>query len=220
MSGIVKICGLSTPETLRIAVDAGADWIGFNFHPRSPRHVTPDRAATLAEPVRGRAKIAALLVDPDDATLSTVIAALRPDIIQLHGQETPQRCAAIRASTGVAVMKVLGVSHAADLAAIADYAAADHILLDAKPPKDAAYPGGHGQPFDWSILRALPQDVPFLLAGGLTPENVGDAIRSVRVMGLALAGVDVASGVESAPGVKDGEKIRRFVARARRAFDE
>lgn len=217
---MIKICGLNEPETLRIAVEAGADWIGFNFHPRSPRRVTPAQSAALAVTVHGRAHCVALVVDVDDHAIADIAAALKPDLWQLHGQEPPDRCAAIRAATGTPVMKVVGVSARSDLAAIKAYASADHILLDAKPPKDAAYPGGHGQPFDWRILAQLQPSQPFLLAGGLTPENVAEAIRTVRDMGLNLAGVDVASGVESAPGVKDAQKIRSFVANARRAFDE
>lgn len=220
MTAIIKICGLTEPDTLRIAVESGADWIGFNFHPNSPRRVTPEQSAALAATVRERVKIVALVVDPDDALLASVLGALKPDLVQLHGQETPARSAAIRAAAGIPIMKVIGVSGAGDLAAISSYTQADHILLDAKPPKGAAYPGGHGQPFDWAILKALPPRQPFLLAGGLTPGNVADAIRTVRGMGLNLAGVDVASGVESAPGVKDAQKIRTFVANARRAFDE
>lgn len=211
---LVKICGLSTPETVAVAVEAGADLIGFNFFPKSPRYVTPERAAELTVDVPTSV---GLLVDPDDALVERVHATLAPSILQLHGQEPPERVAALRKTYGP-VMKVLGVSHKDDLAQVPAYhAVADYLLLDAKPPKGAAYPGGHGQPFDWSILKALAPTVPFFLAGGLVPENVGEAIRIVRGMGLNLIGVDVASGVESAPGVKDEAKIRAFVAAARAA---
>lgn len=218
MSLLVKICGLSTPETLDAALDAGADMIGLNFHPRSPRFVTPERAGELAARARGRTRIVALVADAPDSLLEAVRKAVGPDLWQLHGSEPPDRTAAVRASQAGLAMKAIGVSAAADLAAIPDYAAvADHILLDAKPPKDAAYPGGHGRPFDWAILAALDPGQPFILSGGLTPENVGAAVATVRGMGLSLAGVDVSSGVESAPGVKDPAKIRAFIAAARAA---
>lgn len=215
---LIKICGLSTPDTMSAALDAGADMVGLVFHPRSPRFVRLDRAADMAALAEGRAVCVALLVDPDDALVSLVMDAVRPRMIQLHGQETPDRVRDIRAMTERPVMKAVGVAEAADLAAIAPHAkAADMILLDAKPPKNAAYPGGHGQPFDWSILKALPRDQPFMLSGGLTPENVAEAVRSVGSFGLSLRGVDVSSGVETAPGIKDAEKIRAFVRNARDA---
>ncbi len=160
----------------------------------------------------------ALAVDPTDATLSELLSTLSPDLWQFHGQETYERIRDVRAVYGLPVMKAVGVADAADLPSVAAYArVSDRILLDAKPPKDAAYPGGHGKVFDWSILAGLPRDLPFLLSGGLTPENVGAAIRTIRGMGLNLAGVDVSSGVESAPGVKDLGKIRAFIAAAREA---
>jgi phosphoribosylanthranilate isomerase len=213
---LVKICGLSTPETLRFALDAGADMVGLVFHPRSPRFVTTDKAQALADQARGRAQIVALTVDmgPDEA--ERLAETLKPDWLQLHGRESPQHVAAIRAATGKRVVKAIGVSDASDLAMIAAYRdAADLILLDAKPPKDAAYPGGHGRPFDWDILAGLDPSLPFLLSGGLHPGNVADAIRAAKGHGLSLRGVDVSSGVESAPGVKDGQKIREFIAAAR-----
>jgi phosphoribosylanthranilate isomerase len=212
----VKICGLSTPETLRSALDAGADMVGLVFHPRSPRFVTTEKARDLAVLARGRAQIVALTVDMGLDEALSLSAALKPDWLQLHGRETPAHMAAIRAATGTRVMKAIGVSDASDLAMIAAYRdAADLILLDAKPPKDAAYPGGHGRPFDWAILAGLDPSLPFLLSGGLHPGNVADAIRAAKGHGLALRGVDVSSGVESAPGVKDAQKIREFIAAAR-----
>jgi phosphoribosylanthranilate isomerase len=209
----VKICGLSTPQTLDVALDAGADMVGLVFHPKSPRFVTPATAAALAGRVRARAQVVALVVDADDALLAGLVDQVRPDLLQLHGQESPARVAAIRAATGLPVVKALGVSTRDDLAALAAYAGiADHLLLDAKPPKDAAYPGGHGKPFDWAILDGLDPALRYMLSGGLTPTLVGEAIRRVRPWG-----VDVSSGVESSPGVKDPDLIRAFIAAARAA---
>lgn len=218
MSLLVKICGLKTEETVRTAVEAGADMLGLNFHPKSPRFVTPERAAELARQARGRSMIVALAVDPSDATLSELLSVLSPDLWQFHGQETFERVRDARAIFGLPVMKAVGVAEATDLRSVAGFShVSDRILLDAKPPKDAAYPGGHGRVFDWSILAALPPALPFMVSGGLTPENVGNAIRTIRAMGLNLAGVDVSSGVESAPGVKDEAKIKAFIAAAREA---
>jgi phosphoribosylanthranilate isomerase len=215
---IVKICGLSTPGALDAALESGADMVGFVFFPPSPRHIGPELARSLSARVKGRAAKVALVVDAGPGQLNVISAQVSPDLWQLHGLETPTRCGEIKEWRRRPVMKAFGVARPADLAAIPDYAAiADHILLDAKPPKDAAYPGGHGQPFDWNILSALPPDQPFMLSGGLSPENVGEAIRTIRGMGLKLEGVDVSSGVESAPGVKDAGKIRAFVAAAREA---
>ncbi len=201
---------------MRAAIAAGADMVGLVFHPRSPRYVTPEAARMLAELARGRATITTLLVDPDDALLDTVLRATEPDLLQLHGGETPERVAAIKRLTGRPVMKALGIAAAADLARIAHYRdVADRLLLDAKPPKDAAYPGGHGKPFDWSVLDAVDPTLPFMLSGGLTPANVAEAIRRVRQGGARLEGVDVSSGVESAPGIKDEAAIRAFIAAVR-----
>ncbi len=221
MTLLVKICGLSTPETIAAALDAGADMIGLNFHPKSPRFVVPDQAGLLAahaRRLRPDVRIVALVVDAEDGSLLALRRAMEPDLWQAHGSEPAERILSLRASLGRPVMKALGVAVPADLDPVPGYAAvADQILLDAKPPKDAAYPGGHGRPFDWAILKALDPATPFLLAGGLTPDNVADAIRTVRDMGLNLRGVDTASGVESAPGLKDIGKIRAFIAAARGA---
>lgn len=209
----IKICGLSTPETLRATLDAGADMIGLNFHPRSPRFVTMERAVELAALARGKAEIVALIVDWDISRVRELVQALKPDWLQLHGSEPPALVEAVKATTGLPVMKVLGIAEAGDLARVAEYAgAADRILLDAKPPKDAAYPGGHGRPFDWKLLAGLDPAFGFMLSGGLDPANVADAIAIARP-----TGVDVSSGVESAPGVKDVGRIAEFVATARRA---
>jgi len=218
MSLLVKICGLKTEESIETAIAAGADLIGLVFHPKSPRYVMPERAAMLALLARGRAQITALVVDADNATLAELLSTVSPDLWQFHGQEPYERIRDVRAVYGLPVMKAVGVAEAADLPSVPAYArVSDRILLDAKPPKDAAYPGGHGKVFDWSILADLPPDLPFMLSGGLTPENVGAAIRIIRGMGLNLTGIDVSSGVESAPGVKDLDKIRAFIAAAREA---
>ena len=209
MSVAVKICGLSTPETLAAALESGADYVGFVFFPKSPRHVTLEQAAALAAQARGKAKIVALTVDADDALLASIASTVKPDLIQAHGAETPERIAAIRSLTGVGVMKALKVAGPEDIAAAKDYAAvADLLLFDAKAPaslKDAL-PGGNGLSFDWSLLADGKGGHRFMLSGGLTPENVAEA---VRVTGARL--VDVSSGVESAPGIKDPQRIRKFI---------
>ena len=216
MAPLVKICGLSTEAALDAALDAGAERIGLVFFSRSPRHVPFDRAATLAARARGRAAIVALVVDADEATLDAIVRAAAPDRLQLHGGETPARVADVRARYGRPVVKALGLSTAADLAAVPAYAAvADEILFDAKPPKDARLPGGNGVPFDWRILRDLDLAVPFMLSGGLDPGNVGEALRITRAPAL-----DVSSGVEIAPGIKDPALIAAFVKTARAARGE
>lgn len=214
----IKLCGLSTPETMEAALEAGADLVALNFHPKSPRHVSLEQAKRLADQARGRAGIVTLVVDLDDRALGAIMAAAAPDLIQVHGAEDADRITAIRQLTGRPVMKAVGVGGFGDLATVTALApAADRLLLDAKPPKDAAYPGGHGKPFDWAILSALPPELPFMLSGGLSPDNVADAIRRIRAIGLNLSGVDVSSGIESAPGYKDIAKIRDFVQAARAA---
>jgi phosphoribosylanthranilate isomerase len=211
MAVLVKICGLSTPETLDVALDAGADMVGFVFFPPSPRNISFEQGRALGSRVQGRAKKVALSVDADDALLERIVAALRPDMLQLHGHETPQRVAAIRESFGLPVMKVLPIETKADLAAIAPYTGvADRLLFDARPPRDATRPGGLGKPFDWHLLDGLDVPVPFMLSGGLDPLNVAEALSIT-----GAPGVDVSSGVESAPGVKDPEKIRAFIRAAR-----
>ena len=192
--------------------------IGFVFHPKSPRYVKPEYAAMLADCADSKTDIVALTVDAADQQLRQLHQILRPDIWQLHGKEPVERLQTIRQGFDRPVLKALGWAGEADLPVVLPYQRhADMLLLDAKPPENAAYPGGHGRPFDWSTLSALPPGLPFMLSGGLTPENVGEAIRSIRVMGLSLTGVDVSSGVESAPGVKDLGKIRAFVAAVREA---
>ena len=211
MSLIVKICGLSTEETLDAALDAGADMIGLNFFPPSPRFVSLDIGRRLADRARGRAEIVALSVDMDDAGLGEIVDALRPDWLQLHGKDGPERTAAVGARFPAKVMKAVHVAVAADLARAADYAeAADCMLLDATPPKGATRPGGLGKPFDWTLLADFRPAKPYLLSGGLTPGNVAEALRI-----SGAPGVDVSSGVETAPGKKSPDLIRAFIAAAR-----
>lgn len=214
MTALVKICGLSTAATLDAALGAGADMVGFVSFPRSPRHVDLAVGRDLSRRARGRTSRVLLVVDPTEAELDEVVDAIDPDIIQLHGHETPARVAALRARTGRPVMKALGIADAADLGHVAAYlAAGDRVLLDAKPPRDAILPGGNGVAFDWSLLAALDPAGPIMLSGGLDAGNVGRAVAAT-----GIRAVDVSSGVESAPGVKDPARIAAFVAAARAAF--
>lgn len=204
----VKICGLSRPQDVAAVVAAGAAYVGLVFFARSPRAVTIPQARALAlEFPAGLARVG-LLVDPSDEFLDAVLAEVPLDILQLHGTESPARVAELRARHGLPVMKAVGVASAEDLPALAMYGrVADMLLVDAKPPRDAVLPGGNGLAFDWRLIAGRRWPVPWMLAGGLTPETVADAV--------ALTGarqVDVSSGVESAPGVKDPEAIARFVA--------
>ncbi|MFZ5692610.1 MAG: phosphoribosylanthranilate isomerase [Pseudomonadota bacterium] len=214
MTTLIKICGLRTPEALDIALDEGADFVGFVFFPPSPRHLSFDLARDLGARVDGRSRKVALTVDADEALHAAIVETLRPDLLQLHGHETPERVAALKARFGLPVMKAVPVETAADLAAVPAYAAvADWVLFDARAPKDATRPGGLGKPFDWTLLKGLDPGLRFMLSGGLEPGNVGQA--------LAVTGapaVDVSSGVERAPGVKDPLKIVDFI-RAVRAAD-
>lgn len=213
MSLIIKICGLKTPETLEAAIAAGTDWVGFVFFPKSPRHVTLELAKELGRIAGTRVKKIALSVDADDAALDAIEAALNPDMHQLHGHESPKRIGSVRARSGRKIIKAVGIADAVDLQTARTFSdAADWLLLDAKPPKNAVHPGGNGMPFDWQLLAGLDLEKPFMVSGGLDPSNVGDAIAISRP-----AGVDVSSGVETAPGIKDPEKIRAFVAAARAA---
>jgi phosphoribosylanthranilate isomerase len=213
MSLIVKICGLSTPETLAAALEAGADMVGFVFFPPSPRHIDLGTAERLGRQAGGRALKVALSVDADDALLANSIEALRPDLLQLHGRETTARVRDIKQKFGLPVMKALPVANAGDLAPLPGYAAVtDRILFDARAPKEATRPGGLGAAFDWRLLENLTCNVPFMVSGGLHAGNVAEALRIARA-----GGVDVSSGVESAPGVKDVEMIRAFVRAARMA---
>jgi phosphoribosylanthranilate isomerase len=214
MNPVVKICGLSTALTLDAALEADVDMVGFVFFSKSPRHIDWATARTLGRQVQGRAKIVALSVDADDDTLKRIVEALSPDLLQLHGSEPPARVTEIGELFVRPTMKAIGVATREDLAAAKAYeGVADILLIDAKPPKDAVLPGGNGRPFDWRLTQDFHAPVPWLLSGGLGPENVAAAIAL-----SGARGVDVSSGVESAPGVKDPAKIRAFVAAARRAF--
>lgn len=215
MTTEVKICGLRDGAALDAALDAGADYVGFVFFARSPRNIEPAAARVLADKARGRAKIVVLLVDPDDALLEDVVSAVEPDIIQLHGTETPARVAEVARRFGRKVMKAVAVGNAADVEAALVYAGkADRILFDAKPlPGEAgALPGGNGVAFDWQALKGVNGRIDFMLAGGLTPDNVAEAVRLT-----GARAVDVSSGVESRPGEKDPQFIRRFISAAKTA---
>ena len=205
---LVKICGLKDPDLVRLCAAEGADWIGFVFVEASPRYVTPEAAETLLLGV-GRAVPVALMADADDILIDRVVATgIR--VLQLHGQEPPERVAEIRDRTGCEVWKAIGVETAADLAGAGAYTAADRLLMDAKPPKDADRTGGHGQAFDWSILKDWTAPKPWILAGGLTPENVAGAIAAT-----GAPAVDVSSGVERLRGLKDKELVRAFLRAAK-----
>jgi phosphoribosylanthranilate isomerase len=213
MSLVVKICGLSTPETLDAALDAGADMVGFVFFPPSPRHLQFDLARTLGKRVRGRAQKVALTVDADETFVQSIVEALGPDLLQLHGSESVAQLQAIRRQFGLPVMKAVPIAVKADLDRIAAYAAvADRLLFDARAPRDATRPGGLGNAFDWRLLENVRTGVPFMLSGGLDVGNVGEALRIT-----GASGIDVSSGVERAPGLKDVDKIIGFIRAARAA---
>lgn len=204
-----KICGLRTEPEVRAAATAGTDYIGFNLFARSPRSVTPDALRTLAQVVPPGVVKVALVVNPDAAMLD-VLGGLPIDMVQLHGSESPARVAEVRAALGLPVMKAVGIATAADVPALADYGrVADMLLVDAKAPKGATLPGGNGVVFDWQLIAGRRWPVPWLLAGGLVPESVAEAVRLT-----GAPGVDVSSGVESAPGVKDPAKVAAFCAAA------
>lgn len=207
----VKICGLSTPETVAAALAAGADMLGFVRCAKSPRHISLETAQSLGRQVGQQARKVLLMVDAEDSALAEAIEALEPHILQLHGQETPARVAALRARFGLPVMKAIAIGGPADLAQIASYEdVADMLLLNSMPTEPAALPGGTGMVFEWSLLKNLKVRRPWLLAGGLTPGNVGAALAAT-----GAPGVDVSSGVESARGAKDVAKIAAFIANAR-----
>lgn len=215
MTLVVKICGLSTRATLDAALQGGADMIGLVFFPASPRHVELTAARELARAAAPQAAVVALTVDADDTQLAAIVDTIEPQLLQLHGRETPARVAAVRQRFQVPVMKAVAVATAADLALLPDYAAvSDRILFDARAPKGATRPGGLGACFDWTLLQGIDQAVPYMVSGGLSAANVADAVRITRA-----TGVDVSSGVESAPGIKDPELIRTFL-RAARAIEQ
>lgn len=202
----VKICGLKTAEAVDRAVALGARHTGFIFFPKSPRNIEPDDAGRLADRIRGKAKIVAVTVDADSDVLDEIVSALSPDILQLHGNESPERVLTVKAVYGLPVMKVLSIREADDLKRIAPYIGiADRFLFDAKPPKGSELPGGNAVSFDWQLLDALDESVDYMLSGGLNADNIGEA--------LAMTGataIDLSSGVESAPGVKDLERMEEF----------
>jgi len=215
MALTVKICGLTTPEALDAALDAGADLVGFVFFPPSPRNLGLEAAGALGLRVKGRAGKVALTVNANDKTIGEIVEALKPDMLQLHGRETPERVAVVRSRFGLPVMKALPIAERKDLSPIRLYAqVADRLLFDARPPRKATRPGGLGKTFDWTLLKGVNPGVPFMLSGGLDPGNVAEALRITRA-----PGVDVSSGVERSPGVKDPDLIRAFV-RAARAAEE
>jgi phosphoribosylanthranilate isomerase len=210
---LVKICGLSTPAAVSAALDGDAAFIGFMFFDKSPRNIAPDLAARLAAPARGRAKVVAVTVDPDDAGLDRIAAVLKPDLIQLHGAETPARAAQIAARTGTGVIKVAPISESADIDLAGAYdGLVEHLMFEGRPPKDAERPGGIGAAFDWSLLAGRRFERPWFLAGGLDPWNLAEA---VRLSGAPL--LDVSSGVERGAGLKDPGLISAFLDAARRA---
>ena len=211
MALLVKICGLKTPDALDSALDAGADMVGFVFFPPSPRNLGVEAARALGERVQGRAKKVALSVDATDAELDRAVEALKPDMLQLHGKETPEHVNVVRSRFHLPVMKALPIESRADLSPIRLYEkVADWLLFDGRAPRDATRPGGLGKTFDWTILQNLDLKIPFMLSGGLDVSNVAEALRITRA-----PAVDVSSGVERAPGEKDPDKIRAFIRAAR-----
>lgn len=206
----VKICGVTRAEDVRAAVEAGAGYLGFNFFPKSPRYLTIEAATALTAMVTTRVRKVGLVVNADDDTLDALVASLPLDMLQLHGSEAPERVKEVKARTGLPVMKVIGVSRATDLERIGAYApVADMLMVDAKPPKDAVLPGGNGLTFDWRLLDGVDWPLPWMLAGGLTPENAREAAECTGAPVL-----DVASGVEEAPGLKDPAKVAAFIRNA------
>jgi phosphoribosylanthranilate isomerase len=202
----IKICGLRTEEALAAALAGGASHVGFIFFPKSPRHVAPAEAGHLRRLASGKAKAVAVTVDADDATLDGIVKAVAPDMLQLHGSESPGRVAEIRARYGLPAMKALSIRDKSDLDRVADYAGvADRLLFDAKPPKGAELPGGNGMAFDWRLLEGIDPAIPYMLSGGLNAANIAEALAVARP-----SGIDISSGVESAPGVKDVRLIEAF----------
>ncbi len=210
---LIKICGLSTQDTLDAALDAGADMVGFVFFPPSPRTLTFENATALSARVKGRALKVALSVDADDTLLEAIVEHIKPDLLQFHGRESADRVQAVKARFGLPVMKAIHVSQASDLMTIATYeTCADRLLFDARPPKGSVLPGGNGAAFDWTILKNVKSRRPWMLSGGLSPDNVAEALAVTQAQGL-----DVSSGVETSPGTKDIALIYDFIRRARAA---
>ncbi|MDX8525341.1 phosphoribosylanthranilate isomerase [Mesorhizobium sp. MSK_1335] len=212
----IKICGLKTDAAMAAALAGGASHVGFIFFPKSPRYVEPAEAGRLREAARDKALAVAVTVDADDAFLDEIVARMQPDMLQLHGSETPERVAELKACYGLPVMKALSISEPADLQRIKPYiGVADHFLLDSKPPMGSQLPGGNGVAFDWRILAGLDDGVEYMLSGGLNAANIGDALRQANP-----PGIDVSSGVESAPGVKDPALIEQFFRAVGAARDD
>ncbi|ENR02775.1 N-(5'-phosphoribosyl)anthranilate isomerase [Brucella ovis IntaBari-2006-46-332] len=202
----IKICGLKTPEAVAAALDGGATHIGFIFFPKSPRHITPDAAARLRAAATGRAVTVAVTVDADDEALDEIVKTVRPDMLQLHGGETPERVRFLKERYNLPVMKAFSIREAGDLEAIAPYRGiADRFLFDAKPPKGSELPGGNGISFDWNLLAALDADIDYMLSGGLNADNIAEALLKT-----GAPGIDISSGVECAPGEKDVRLIENF----------
>jgi phosphoribosylanthranilate isomerase len=213
MAVLVKICGITSNEAADAAVKARADFAGLVFHRKSPRYLDPHQAASLAERLKDRLRVVALVADAGDEEIAGIAAVVKPDFLQLHGSETPDRVGAIRSRFGVPVIKALAIADSADFAGAAAYGdAADMLLFDAKAPEASMRPGGHGAAFDWQLLRGRTFARPWLLAGGL---NAGNVARAIHVSGAP--GVDVSSGVETAPGTKSPDMIRAFTDAARNA---
>jgi len=212
----IKICGLKSDEAVAAALESGASHIGFIFFEKSPRHISIEEAARLREAARGKALAVAVTVDADDATLDAIVSGMKPDILQLHGHETADRIRELKSRHGLPVIKALSIREASDLDLIKTYlGVADRFLLDAKPPTGADLPGGNGVAFDWTILTSLDANVDYMLSGGVNAGNIASAFRLARP-----SGVDVSSGVESAPGEKDPEKIRAFFRAVRAITNE
>ncbi|RWG89576.1 phosphoribosylanthranilate isomerase [Mesorhizobium sp.] len=212
----IKICGLKTDAAMAAALAGGASHVGFIFFAKSPRYVDPAEAGRLREAATGKAKAVAVTVDANDAFLDEIVAKMRPDMLQLHGAETPARVAELKARYRLPVMKVLSVSEAADLDRLKPYIGiADRIMFDAKPPKGSQLPGGNGVAFDWHILAGLDASLDYMLSGGLNAANIGDALRLANP-----PAIDISSGVESAPGVKDPVLIEQFFRAVRAARDD
>lgn len=210
----IKICGLKTEEAVDRAVALGATHLGFIFFEKSPRYIEPADAGRLADRVRGEAKIVAVTVDADSDDLDEIVDLLRPDMLQLHGRETPERVLNIKAVTGLPVIKALSIQTADDLKKIGPYEGlANRFLFDAKPPKNSELPGGNGVSFDWRLLANLDPSIDYFLSGGLNRDNIGEALRIARPQGI-----DTSSGVESSPGVKDLNMIDAFFAAVRQAM--
>jgi phosphoribosylanthranilate isomerase len=208
MKPLIKICGLSTAETVAAALENGADMVGFVFFPKSPRNVTVEQAAELRKATIGRAQAVAVTVDATDEALDELVGVMQPDVLQLHGSETPERVAAVKARYGLPVIKALSIRDAADLEKIAPYLGiAGKFLLDAKAPKGSELPGGNGVSFDWRILSALDPGLDYMLSGGVNAGNVAEALKVTHAPGL-----DLSSGVETAPGVKSVALINEFFA--------